>query len=43
MIDPMTGSSSVGVMCQRNSRDFVGVDVSPLYIELSRERLETEK
>lgn len=39
ILDPFTGSSSTGVAAKRNGWDFIGIDQSPEYIEMSRQRL----
>lgn len=39
ILDPFTGSSSTGVAAIRNGWDFIGIDQSPEYIEMSRQRL----
>ena len=39
ILDPFTGSSSTGVAAIRNGWDFIGIDMSAKYIEMSRQRL----
>ena len=39
ILDPFTGSSSTGVAAKRNGWDFIGIDKSAEYIEMSRKRL----
>jgi len=39
ILDPFTGSSSTGVAAKRNGWDFIGIDRSAEYIEMSRKRL----
>ena len=39
ILDPFTGSSSTGVAAIRNGWNFIGIDQSPEYIEMSRQRL----
>ena len=41
ILDPFTGSSSTGVAAIKNGWNFIGIDQSAEYIELSRKRLET--
>ena len=41
ILDPFTGSSSTGVAAIRNGWDFIGIDMSAEYIEMSRKRLES--
>ena len=42
ILDPFTGSSSTGVAAIRNGWNFIGIDQSPEYIEMSDRRLEAE-
>lgn len=39
ILDPFTGSSSTGVAAIKNGWHFIGIDQSPEYIEMSRQRL----
>lgn len=39
ILDPMCGSATTGKMALLNHRRFIGIDISPDYIEISRERL----
>jgi site-specific DNA-methyltransferase (adenine-specific) len=39
VVDPFMGSGSVGVAALRNARRFLGCDISPVALELSRARL----
>jgi DNA modification methylase len=39
VLDPFTGSGTVGVVCQRFARRFVGVELNPAYIDMARRRL----
>src|SRR5699024_3272569 len=39
ILDPFTGSSSTGVAAKRNGWNFIGIDSSAEYIEMSRKRL----
>lgn len=40
VFDPMCGSGTTGKMALLNGRDFIGIDISPDYIEIARRRLE---
>ena len=40
VLDPMCGSGTTGKMALLNGRDFIGIDISPDYIEIARQRLE---
>ena len=39
VLDPFCGSASTGVACARNDRNFIGIDISEKYVNLSKERL----
>ena len=39
VLDPMCGSGTTGKMALLNDREFVGIDISPEYVEISRQRL----
>ena len=39
VLDPMCGSGTTGKMALLNGRDFIGIDISPEYIEIARQRL----
>lgn len=39
VLDPMCGSGTTGKMALKNGREFIGIDISPEYIEIARERL----
>jgi DNA modification methylase len=43
IFDPMCGSGTVLKMAHANNRNFIGVDYSSEYVELSRKRLELAK
>lgn len=40
VLDPMCGSGTTGKMALLNGREFMGIDISPEYIEIARRRLE---
>ena len=42
ILDPFTGSSSTGVAAIKNGWNFIGIDQSPEYIEMSNRRLSAE-
>ena len=42
ILDPFTGSSSTGAAAIRNGWNFIGIDQSPEYIEMSNRRLSAE-
>lgn len=39
VLDPFMGSGTTGVVCKRLHRRFVGIDLNPEYIEISKERI----
>ncbi len=39
VLDPFCGSSTTGVACKILHRNYIGIDIEPEFIELSRERL----
>ncbi len=40
ILDPFMGSGTTAVAAKKLGRDFVGIEISPEYIELSKQRLE---
>ena len=40
VLDPFCGSGTTGVACALLNRSFVGIDLDPIYIELTRRRIE---
>lgn len=43
VLDPFAGSGTTGVVCQKLGRRFVGLDLSPEYLNLARERCGLDK
>ena len=41
VLDPFTGSGTVGVVAMRAHRQFVGCELNPAYAEMARERIES--
>ena len=39
ILDPFCGSGTSGIVARRLGRNFVGVDLSPEYLQFARERL----
>lgn len=39
VLDPFSGASTTGVVCAKNHRDYVAIDVNKEYLELARKRL----
>ena len=40
VVDPFCGSGTTGVQAKRLGRDFIGIDISQEYLDLTKERLE---
>lgn len=40
VLDPFCGSGTVGAVCEKHGRDFIGLDINPAYIELAKARIE---
>lgn len=40
VLDPFTGSGTVGVVALRQGRNFVGIELNPDYAEIARQRIE---
>ncbi len=40
--DPFTGSGTVGVVALRHSRNFVGIELNPEYVEMARNRIQED-
>lgn len=43
VLDPFTGSGTVGVVALRHSRNFVGVELNPDYAEIARNRIQSSQ
>ena len=39
VLDPFMGSGSTGVACMENGYDFIGIDMTPEYIEIAKARI----
>jgi len=39
VLDPFMGSGTVGVVCKRLGRRFLGIDIVPSYLELAKKRI----
>ena len=40
VLDPFCGSGTTGVACIKENRDFVGIDMTEEYVEISNKRCE---
>jgi len=43
VLDPFTGSGTVGVVALKHDRNFVGVELNPEYAEIARNRIESSQ
>ncbi len=43
VLDPFFGSGTVGVVCERLGRRYVGIELNPEYVEIAVNRIENEK
>jgi len=39
VLDPFCGSGTVGVVCKRHGREFLGIELNPAYIEMAERRM----
>ncbi len=39
VLDPFAGSGTVGVVALRHARDFIGIELNPVYAEMARNRI----
>lgn len=39
VMDPFCGAGTVGVVCKRLGREFVGIEINPQYVEMANERI----
>ena len=39
ILDPFMGSGSTGEACLKNNRNFIGIEITPKYFDMSKERL----
>jgi site-specific DNA-methyltransferase (cytosine-N4-specific) len=42
VMDPFSGSGTTGIVALNNERNYVGIEVNPEYLEMSKVRLKTE-
>ena len=43
VLDPFLGSGTVGAVCRRHSRHYLGIELSPAYISLAERRIAAER
>jgi DNA modification methylase len=41
VLDPFCGSGTVGVVAERFGCQFIGIDLSPAYLEMARKRIQS--
>jgi DNA modification methylase len=39
VLDPFSGSGTTGLVCFQNSRNYIGIDLNPEYLELAKHRI----
>jgi site-specific DNA-methyltransferase (adenine-specific)/modification methylase len=42
ILDPFCGTGTTGVACKRLNRDFIGIEISPKYLEIAKTRIEKQ-
>jgi DNA modification methylase len=42
VLDPFAGSGTTGVVALRNGCNFVGIELSPEYVEMARRRIQSD-
>jgi DNA modification methylase len=42
VLDPFFGSGTVGVVARQEARHYIGIDLNPEYVEMARQRIESE-
>ena len=40
VLDPFSGAGTTGVVCKKNNRNYIGIELNPEYVELSEKRIE---
>lgn len=40
VLDPFAGAGTVGVVCKKNNRNFIGVELNPEYVKIAEKRIE---
>jgi len=43
VLDPFNGAATTGVVCMKNDRKYIGIELNPEYIEISERRLQAVK
>lgn len=40
VLDPFSGAGTTGVVCKKNNRNYIGIELNPEYIEISEKRID---
>jgi len=43
VLDPFNGSATTGVVAMQEKRDYIGIELNPEYVVMSKNRLEKEE
>lgn len=43
VLDPFCGSGTTGIVAVRHDRDFIGIELNPEFVEMSKRRIDKEK
>jgi len=43
ILDPFSGAGTTGVVAKRNGRNFIGLELNPVYLEMARKRIDVIK
>jgi DNA modification methylase len=39
VLDPFSGAGTTGIVCERLGRSFLGIELNPAYVEISKRRI----
>lgn len=39
VLDPFNGAGTTGVVCRKQGREYIGIELNPEYVKLSEERI----
>jgi DNA modification methylase len=39
VLDPFIGSGTTAVVCKKMGRDFIGIEINPVYCEYARKKI----
>lgn len=43
VLDPFSGAATTGVVCAKNGREYIGIELNPEYIKISEGRISAVK